>query len=51
MRKKISIIGAGNVGAAAALWIARKELGDMILFNQTHGLAEERPRSRLRLNG
>jgi malate dehydrogenase len=40
MRKKISIIGAGNVGAATALWIARKELGDVVLFNRTRGLAE-----------
>lgn len=40
MRKKISIIGAGNVGAATALWIARKELGDVVLYNRTRGLAE-----------
>lgn len=40
MRKKISIIGAGNVGAATALCIARKELGDVVLCNRTRGLAE-----------
>jgi malate dehydrogenase len=40
MRKKISIIGAGNVGAATALWIARNELGDVVLYNRTRGLAE-----------
>lgn len=40
MRKKISIIGSGNVGAATALWVARKELGDVVLFNRTRGLAE-----------
>ena len=40
MRKKISIIGAGNVGAATALWVARKELGDVVLYNRTRGLAE-----------
>jgi malate dehydrogenase len=40
MRKKISIIGSGNVGAATALWVARKELGDVVLYNRTRGLAE-----------
>lgn len=40
MRKKISIIGAGNVGSATALWIARNELGDVVLYNRTRGLAE-----------
>ena len=40
MRKKISIIGSGNVGAATALWVARKELGDIVLFNRTRNLAE-----------
>ncbi len=32
-RPKISIIGAGNVGATAALWAARKELGDIVLLD------------------
>jgi malate dehydrogenase len=40
MRRKISIIGSGNVGAATAMWIARKELGDVVLYNRTRGLAE-----------
>jgi len=40
MRKKISIIGAGNVGSATALWVARNELGDVVLYNRTRGLAE-----------
>lgn len=40
MRKKISIIGSGNVGAATAMWVARKELGDIVLYNRTRGLAE-----------
>lgn len=40
MRKKISIIGSGNVGAAIALWVALKELGDIVLFNRTRSLAE-----------
>ena len=27
-RNKITVVGAGNVGASAALWIASKELAD-----------------------
>ena len=32
-RAKISIIGAGNVGATAAVWAASKELGDIVLVD------------------
>ncbi len=32
-RAKISIIGAGNVGATAAHWAAAKELGDVVLLD------------------
>jgi malate dehydrogenase len=32
-RAKISIIGAGNVGATAAHWAASKELGDIVLID------------------
>ena len=32
-RSKISIIGAGNVGASAAVWAASKELGDIVLVD------------------
>ncbi len=32
-RAKISIIGAGNVGATCALWAAAKELGDIVLLD------------------
>lgn len=42
MRKKITIIGSGNVGATAAVWVALKELGDIVLFNRTPGLAKGR---------
>ena len=42
MRKKITIIGSGNVGATTALWAALKELGDIVLYNRTKGLAEGR---------
>jgi malate dehydrogenase len=39
-RPKISIIGAGNVGATAAVWAAGKELGDIVLVDvpQTEGM-------------
>ena len=39
-RKKISIIGAGNVGATAAHWLAAKELGDIVLLDIVDGLAQ-----------
>ena len=38
-RAKISIIGAGNVGASAACWAAAKELGDLVLVDVVEGLA------------
>ena len=33
MRKKVSIVGAGNVGATTAHWIAAKELADVVLID------------------
>jgi malate dehydrogenase len=41
-RKKITIVGTGNVGATTALWTALKELGDIVLYNRTVGLAAGR---------
>ena len=38
-RAKISIIGAGNVGATAAHWAAAKELGDLVLVDIVQGMA------------
>ena len=40
MRDKITIIGAGNVGATTAQWIAIRELGDIVLVDvpQTEGM-------------
>ncbi|RMD66144.1 MAG: malate dehydrogenase, partial [Planctomycetota bacterium] len=32
-RARISVIGAGNVGATCALWAAQKELGDIVLLD------------------
>src|SRR5436309_14921470 len=39
-RAKISIIGAGNVGATCAHWAASKELGDIVLVDipETKGM-------------
>lgn len=39
-RKKISIVGAGRVGSTAALWCFVKELGDVVLWNRTAGVAQ-----------
>ena len=40
MRSKISIIGAGNVGATTALYCASKGLGDITLIDIAEGLPE-----------
>ena len=40
MRKKVSIVGAGNVGATAAHWIAAKELADVVLVDVIEGLPQ-----------
>jgi malate dehydrogenase len=39
-RPKISVIGAGNVGATAAHWIATKEMGDVVLVDLNEGVAK-----------
>jgi malate dehydrogenase len=40
MRKKISIIGAGNVGSTAAHWIMAKELADVALVDVVEGVPQ-----------
>jgi malate dehydrogenase len=40
MKTKISVIGAGNVGATAAELIAREGLADVVLFDIHEGLAK-----------
>ncbi len=40
MRKKVSIIGAGNVGATCAHWIAAKELADIVLVDLVEGIPQ-----------
>jgi malate dehydrogenase len=41
-RAKITIVGAGNVGATAAHWVASKELGDIVLVDipQVEGMPQ-----------
>ncbi|RMF78151.1 MAG: malate dehydrogenase, partial [Chloroflexi bacterium] len=38
-RKKVTIVGAGNVGATCAHWIAGKELADVVLVDIVEGVA------------
>lgn len=40
MRKKITIIGAGNVGATAAHWAAVRGLGDIVLLDVVEGVPQ-----------
>jgi malate dehydrogenase len=40
MRNKITIVGAGFVGATAAHWCAAKELGDVVLFDIVDGMPQ-----------
>jgi len=39
MRKKITVIGAGNVGASCAIQLAQKELGDVVVVDIREGWA------------
>lgn len=39
-RSKITIVGAGNVGATAAHWAAAKELGDIVLVDVVEGVPQ-----------
>lgn len=39
-RAKISIVGAGNIGATAAHWAASKELGDIVLVDIVEGVPQ-----------
>lgn len=39
-RQKITIVGAGNVGATAAHWAAEKELGDVVLVDIIEGMPQ-----------
>lgn len=39
-RKKVTIVGAGNVGATCAHWIASKEMADVVLVDVIEGAAK-----------
>ena len=40
MRKRVTIVGSGNVGATAAHWIASKELADVVLIDIVEGVPQ-----------
>jgi malate dehydrogenase len=40
MRRKVSIVGADGVGSTTALWIASKELADVVLIDEAEGPAQ-----------
>jgi malate dehydrogenase len=39
-RKKIALIGAGNIGGTLALLAGMKELGDIVLFDIVDGVPQ-----------
>ena len=40
MRKKIALIGGGNIGGVLAETLAYRELGDVVLFDVVEGLPQ-----------
>ena len=40
MRKKVTVVGSGNVGATAAHWLASKELADVVLIDIIEGVPQ-----------
>src|SRR5260221_3932094 len=40
MRKKVTIVGGGNVGATAAHWVASKELANVVLIDVLEGIPQ-----------
>jgi malate dehydrogenase len=40
MRKKVTIVGSGNVGATTAHWISSKELADVVLIDIVEGVPQ-----------
>jgi malate dehydrogenase len=40
MRKKVTIVGSGNVGATTAHWIAAKELANVVLLDVIEGVPQ-----------
>lgn len=40
MRKKVTVVGAGNVGASCAVWLAGKEIADVVLVDIAEGVPQ-----------
>ncbi len=40
MQNKITVVGAGNVGATCALYLAQQELGDIVLLDVVEGVPQ-----------
>ena len=40
LRNKITVVGAGNVGANCAVWAGEKELGDIVLVDVVEGVPQ-----------
>ena len=40
MRKKVTVVGAGNVGASCAVRLADKELADVVLVDIVEGVPQ-----------
>ncbi|MEE8257846.1 MAG: malate dehydrogenase, partial [Acidobacteriota bacterium] len=40
MRKKVTVVGAGNVGATVAHRLADKQLGDVVLIDIIEGIPQ-----------
>jgi len=40
VRNKITVVGAGNIGANCAMWIAAKELADVVLVDVVEGVPQ-----------
>lgn len=40
MRKKVTVVGAGNVGASCAVWLAAKQIADVVLVDIAEGIPQ-----------
>jgi malate dehydrogenase len=40
LRNKLTVVGAGNVGANCAVWAAKRELGDIVLVDVAEGIPQ-----------
>ncbi len=40
MRRKVTVVGAGNVGANCAVWLANRELADVVLVDVVEGVPQ-----------